>query len=76
MLRKAGTAVPAAELLMHQLTVLAIIMCNAFHERNQFYFFPNVSNTLSVGASSAMASIFCRELSLEILCEGLLLCYI
>ena len=67
MLRKAGTAVPAAELLMHHLTVLAIIMCNAFHERNQFYFFSNISNTLGVYASSVMTSIFCRELSLEFL---------
>jgi len=49
------------------LTALAITMCNAFHERNQFYFFPHVSNTLRVGASSATASIICRELSLEIL---------
>jgi hypothetical protein len=30
------------------LTGQAITMCNAFHERNQFYFFLNVSNTLSV----------------------------
>ncbi len=52
---------------MHHLTILAITMCNAFHERNQFYFFSNISNTLDVNASSAMASIFCRELSLEFL---------
>jgi hypothetical protein len=57
LVRLVRCATRAAEWPAHPLIVMAITMCNAFHERNQFYFFSNISNTLDVYASSAMTFI-------------------